>query len=90
MKLFMANCFKKLTKLQNQDCVTRKIDLFFECFSYKLSFPETYNVDPRSLTVSGISSGGAMSTQFHFIYSSDIKGAGIFAAGLLQIHFNVA
>ncbi|OXA64238.1 uncharacterized protein LOC110862464 [Folsomia candida] len=41
----------------------------------------TYDVDPNSLTVSGISSGGAFATQYHFIYSSIVKGAGIFAGG---------
>ncbi|XP_021958776.1 uncharacterized protein LOC110854616 [Folsomia candida] len=40
-----------------------------------------YSVDPKSVTVSGISSGGAMSSQFHYIYSNEVKGAGIFAAG---------
>lgn len=48
-------------------------------------FPEKYSVDPKSVTVSGISSGGAMSSQFHYIYSNEVKGAGIFAAGTLQI-----
>jgi len=48
----------------------------------------SYNVDPNSLTVSGISSGGAMSTQFHFIYSSEVKGAGIFAAGEWRMKYD--
>ncbi|OXA39042.1 uncharacterized protein LOC110861403 [Folsomia candida] len=40
---------------------------------------EKYNVDPDSITVSGFASGGSFATQFHFSYSSLIKGAGIFA-----------
>jgi poly(3-hydroxybutyrate) depolymerase len=38
-------------------------------------------VDPSSITVSGISSGGAMATQFHVAHSKDIVGAAIFAGG---------
>jgi len=41
----------------------------------------TYNVDRNSLTVSGISSGGMMSMMYHFIFSSEVKGAGVFAGG---------
>jgi poly(3-hydroxybutyrate) depolymerase len=37
------------------------------------------NVDPNAVSVSGFSSGGAMSMQFHFVYSQFLKGAGIFA-----------
>ncbi|CAG0878894.1 unnamed protein product [Cyprideis torosa] len=40
----------------------------------------TYNVDPGSITVSGLSSGGAMSTQFHVAHSQLISGVAIFAA----------
>jgi len=40
-------------------------------------------VDPSQITVSGISSGGAMASQFHFAHSSQIAGAGVFAAGNL-------
>jgi len=39
----------------------------------------TYNVDRASATVSGLSSGACFATQMHFIYSSLIKGAGVFA-----------
>jgi len=39
----------------------------------------TYNVDKSSVTVSGLSSGACFATQMHFIYSSLIKGAGVFA-----------
>ncbi|KAK7074934.1 hypothetical protein SK128_015272 [Halocaridina rubra] len=40
---------------------------------------EQYNVDPNEVTVSGISAGGAMATQFHVIHSSEVKGAAMFA-----------
>ncbi len=40
---------------------------------------QKYNVDPRSLTCSGFSSGGAMATQFHFAHSANVTGVGIFA-----------
>lgn len=40
---------------------------------------EGYNVDPTSVTVSGLSAGGAMATQFHFAFSSEISGAGVYA-----------
>ena len=38
-------------------------------------------IDPASVTVSGISSGGAMATQFHVAHSGLVQGAGILAAG---------
>lgn len=38
-----------------------------------------YNVDPGSITVSGISSGGAMAVQAHVAYSGTFRGAAIFA-----------
>jgi poly(3-hydroxybutyrate) depolymerase len=37
-------------------------------------------IDPASVTVSGISSGGAMATQFHVAHSSLVRGAGLLAA----------
>lgn len=37
-------------------------------------------IDPDSVTVSGISSGGAMATQFHVAHSSLVRGAGLLAA----------
>lgn len=40
---------------------------------------ESYNVDPKSVTVSGLSSGGAFVQQFHIAYSEDVHGAGVFA-----------
>jgi poly(3-hydroxybutyrate) depolymerase len=38
-----------------------------------------YNADPGSVTVSGISSGGAMAIQMHVAYSGTFKGAAIMA-----------
>ncbi|ODN00441.1 hypothetical protein Ocin01_06257 [Orchesella cincta] len=40
---------------------------------------EKLNVDPRSVTVTGFSSGGAQAMQFHLAHSSRILGAGIFS-----------
>ena len=37
-------------------------------------------IDPATVTVSGISSGGAMATQFHIAHSSLVQGAGLVAA----------
>lgn len=37
--------------------------------------------DARSVTVSGISSGGYMAVQFHVAHSSIVRGAGVIAAG---------
>ena len=39
------------------------------------------DIDPAGITVSGISSGGYMATQFHLAHSRLVSGAGIFAAG---------
>jgi len=39
------------------------------------------NVLPGSLTVSGVSSGGYMATQYQVAYAKDVIGAGIVAAG---------
>jgi poly(3-hydroxybutyrate) depolymerase len=38
-------------------------------------------IDPASVTVSGISSGGAMATQFHIAHSELVQGAAVLAAG---------
>jgi poly(3-hydroxybutyrate) depolymerase len=40
-----------------------------------------FNISKDSLTVSGISSGGYMATQFHVAFSSQISGVGIIAGG---------
>jgi hypothetical protein len=40
-----------------------------------------YNVDPNSITVSGVSSGGYMANQVHVAFSKHVIGAGIVAAG---------
>jgi len=39
------------------------------------------NILPGSLTVSGISSGGYMATQYQVAYAKDVIGAGVIAAG---------
>jgi len=39
------------------------------------------NILPGSLTVSGVSSGGYMATQYQVAYAKDVIGAGIIAAG---------
>jgi len=39
-----------------------------------------YNIDLNSITVSGVSSGGAMAIQYHVSYSKSIAGAGVIAA----------
>jgi len=38
-----------------------------------------YKVDRRKISVSGISSGGAMATQMHVAYSSVFMGVGVIA-----------
>jgi uncharacterized protein (TIGR03382 family) len=40
-----------------------------------------YDVDPATVTVAGISSGGFMAVQLHVAFSSRIHGAAIFAGG---------
>lgn len=40
---------------------------------------QRYNVDPRTVTVSGISSGGAMAVQAHVAYSGTFRSAAVFA-----------
>ena len=37
--------------------------------------------DLSSLTTSGFSSGGVMTTQFHVAFSSKVKGAGVIGGG---------
>ena len=39
------------------------------------------NIDPDSLTTSGLSAGAFAAVQFHFAYSSVVKGAGVVAGG---------
>lgn len=43
-----------------------------------------YNVDPDSITVSGLSSGGAMAMQYHVAFSSEVKGSGVIAGSRLK------
>ena len=40
-----------------------------------------FSINNKNITVSGISSGGYMATQFHVTYSSNVSGAGIMAGG---------
>ena len=40
-----------------------------------------YNIEPKSLTVSGISAGGFMAVQFAVAYSKSVNGSGIVAGG---------
>ncbi|MFK8012866.1 MAG: PHB depolymerase family esterase [Marinicellaceae bacterium] len=40
-----------------------------------------FDIDKKNMTVSGISAGGYMATQFHVAYSSQISGVGILAGG---------
>jgi poly(3-hydroxybutyrate) depolymerase len=40
-----------------------------------------YNIDPRQISVSGISSGAFMAHQFHVAHSATVIGAGIIAGG---------
>ncbi|MEH6651066.1 MAG: poly(3-hydroxybutyrate) depolymerase [Motiliproteus sp.] len=40
-----------------------------------------YQASPEATSVSGLSSGGYMASQFHVAYSADLIGAGIVAAG---------
>jgi len=62
--------------------------IFSLCFMAVVIFSEgnaqtrlgQYNVDRTKITTSGISSGGAMAQNFHYAYSSQVKGAGIFAS----------
>ena len=41
----------------------------------------TYNVDPATVTIAGISSGGFMAVQMHVAFSSHIHGVAVFAGG---------
>ena len=45
---------------------------------------ETYLVDPGSISVSGLSSGGCFAVQFHVAHSELIVGAAIVAGGMCQ------
>ena len=43
------------------------------------------NIDPDSVSVSGISAGGSMAQQYHVAYSSEVVGVGVFAAGACHV-----
>jgi poly(3-hydroxybutyrate) depolymerase len=57
----------------------------FEFFFFHL---ESYAIEPGSLTVSGISAGGAMATQFHVAFSKDVNGVGIFAGSMMKAYID--
>lgn len=40
-----------------------------------------FNIAPASVTVSGVSAGGFMATQYQVAYSQDVAGAGVIGAG---------
>lgn len=40
-----------------------------------------YGVDPKAVSVSGVSSGGYMAQQYHVAHSTEIMGVGVLAAG---------
>ena len=44
---------------------------------------ESYNVDAKESSISGISSGAFMTVQFHVALSGTLRGAGVTAGGKL-------
>lgn len=42
---------------------------------------QSYNVDPRLVSTSGLSAGGFFAVQFHVAFSSEVMGSGVFAGG---------
>ena len=63
--------------------ITKTLALgFVLLFSNGLNAATTkLNLDTENITVSGLSSGGYMATQFHIAHSDRVKGAAIIAAG---------
>lgn len=61
---------------------TGAIALLLTAQSYRAEAenPKTSNIDPQSVTVSGISSGADLAHQLHIAYSATIHGAGLLAA----------
>jgi len=59
--------------------------ILLSTFIYSIFSENTLNfpmaVDPSQVTVSGLSAGGFMAVQYHVAFSSEIKGAGVFAGG---------
>ncbi|XP_037037869.1 uncharacterized protein LOC119075507 [Bradysia coprophila] len=54
--------------------------LFISCLVHAQSQRlQRYNVNPSTVTVSGISAGAAMATQYHFAHSSEVFGVGMIA-----------
>lgn len=56
-----------------------------QTFDFQKLITEKLNVDPKSVTVTGFSSGGAQAMHFHLSHSSKIIGAGIFSGGKFQL-----
>ncbi len=56
--------------------------LFFAAAAARAAGPlPRLHIEPGSLTVSGVSAGGYMATQYQVAYSKDVAGAGIIGAG---------
>ncbi|CAL8116696.1 unnamed protein product [Orchesella dallaii] len=53
--------------------------LHFCCVVLGADKLQSYNVDTSTITVSGLSAGGAMAMQYHVAFSSEIQGSAIFA-----------
>lgn len=64
----LRTCDKK--KLHSP--ITNKISIYYVLI-------ERYNVNPATVTVSGISAGAAMATQYHFAHSTEVFGVGMVA-----------
>ena len=60
------------------------IRIFFFLFFFCFFSPDSYNVDSGQVSVSGISSGAAMATQFHVAHSRDVMGVGTIAGGKMK------
>jgi hypothetical protein len=60
-----------------------KILWFILIITYSISVCKSLdvNINPDTISVSGLSSGGYMAGQFHIAHSKHIKGVGIFSAG---------
>ena len=80
--MYNPQCYIHISSLFVSGCMFQNVWLrACSVLIYQFCFTERYNVDKTQISVSGISSGGAMATQIHVIYSSDIMGAGMIAGG---------
>jgi len=64
--LVIIFCLVRLIKPKNEAFLAEKLDI---------------SINPKTITVSGLSSGGYMPGQFHLAHSAHIKGVAIFSAG---------